>query len=94
VAKLAERIAGEIAGQMFDLQGTLISELDNILGSVTGLRLSVLQERVSKGQVTSIGVVGGDLDRVPGIIGAIRGRYINVLITDHFTAQGVLRHAP
>ena len=39
-----------------------------------------------------IGVAGGE-EKVPAILGALRGGYLNVLITDEATAQAVLaRH--
>lgn len=90
--ELEERIVGEIAGQAFDQDGSLIEELEKIFGQIVGLSLSELRERVQAG-ATSIGVVGGDLDRVPGILAAIRAQYINALITDDLTARELIRLA-
>ncbi len=38
-----------------------------------------------------LGVAGGE-DKPKPIIGAVRGRYINILVTDNITAQAVLDH--
>jgi DNA-binding transcriptional regulator LsrR (DeoR family) len=83
---------GEIAGQPFDSNGCVIEELEEIFGGVVGLTLSELRERVEAG-ASSIGIVGGDLERVPGILAAIRAKYINILITDHLTAQELIKQS-
>jgi deoxyribonucleoside regulator len=89
---LRQRLAGEIAGQAFDMDGRVIKELEKIFGQIVGLTLSELSERVKAG-ASSIGIVGGDPKRVAGTLAAIRAHYINILITDHLTAQELIKQA-
>jgi len=91
IRKLEDQLVGEIAGQPFDPHGRPIPEIEELFGSFLGLTLSELAERVKQG-ATSIGIVGGDLSRVPGIIAAIRAHYINVLITDDYTARDLIQY--
>jgi deoxyribonucleoside regulator len=92
IQKLESQLVGEIAGQPFDPQGQPFPKIEELFGSILGLTLSELAERVKRG-ATSIGIVGGDLSRVPGIVAAIRARYINVLITDNYTARTLVQYA-
>ncbi len=76
---------GDVLGRFFDLQGHQVrSEIDD---RVIGLAPAELQ-RIP----TRIAVVEGEA-KAPGILGALRGGYANVLITDEATAQAVLRLA-
>jgi len=74
---------GDLCGRFFDIQGKqCILEAE-----VIGISLECLRalDRV-------VGVAGGE-EKVAAILGALRGGYLNVLITDSVTAQAVLeRH--
>jgi deoxyribonucleoside regulator len=83
LARLRERRAvGDVFAHFFDLQGSICdADLEErILG------MSVDQLRTVR---TSIGVAGG-AHKTLAVLGALRGRLINVLITDNATARGVL----
>ena len=79
---LAKGAVGVVAGRFIDAQGQPVSgALD---GRILGLSLDKLR---------SIGLriaVAGGFDKVPAILAALRGGYINVLITDAATGQGIL----
>ena len=79
---LKRGVAGEICMQFYDVLGsTSAYKSDN---TVIGLNISNLRKIPF-----SIGVAGG-IDKVPAIMGAIAGRYINVLITDYFSAEKII----
>lgn len=73
---------GDLLGRFFDIDGRLIA--DDINDKVIGLSL----EDIRTIDVV-IGVAGGS-SKIRPILGALRGRHINVLITDEVTAQAVL----
>ena len=73
---------GDLLGRFFDIDGRLIE--DDINDKVIGLSL----EDIRTIDVV-IGVAGGS-SKIRPILGALRGRHINVLITDEVTAQSVL----
>ena len=73
---------GEIGLQFFDQFGSLMhSDLDE---RIIGINLATLSS-VSR----VIGIAGGS-EKFKAIIGAMRGHYINILITDLRTAKGLL----
>lgn len=76
---------GEIIGRYFDLQGQLI-EIEEYK-RIIGLNLSDLHKIP-----LVIGVAGGE-NKVLPLIGAMRGKYINALVTDEKTAQAILETA-
>jgi deoxyribonucleoside regulator len=80
---LRGRAVGDICGRFFDIDGheqpTAFAE------RIVGIELVRLRA-VS----LSIGVAGGD-DKVAPLLGALRGGYINVLISDERTIQALLR---
>lgn len=81
----ARGAVGDVLGRFYDLLGRPVdSEIDD---RVIGLDRTELQ-RIP----TRIAVAEGAV-KVPGILGALRGGYANVLITDEATAQAVLRLA-
>lgn len=84
LAALRERGAvGDVCLRFFDASGApVVSELD---GRVIGMELSQLR-RVAR----SVGVAGGRR-KFMAVLGALRGRWINVLITDRLTAERLLR---
>lgn len=79
---LIERgVAGEICMQFFNVDGdTSPYKNDN---NVIGIEVQKLRK-----VPYSIGIVGG-IERLNAIKGAIRGRYINVLITDCACAEAL-----
>lgn len=74
---------GAVAGRFYDAAGKAVpGALDN---RTVGIDLPELL-RVP----TRIGVCGG-FDKVQAILGALRGGFVNVLVTDSATAEGILR---
>jgi DNA-binding transcriptional regulator LsrR (DeoR family) len=74
-----EQVVGDILLRFFDKNGRLVT---------TGLENRVLSmelEQLSKVS-RAVGVAGG-ARKYAGILGALRGRWINILITDRFTAK-------
>jgi DNA-binding transcriptional regulator LsrR (DeoR family) len=74
-----EKAAGDILLRFFDQNGNLVE---------TGLEKRVISmslEQLSKVS-RAIGVAGG-LRKYAAILGALRGHWINILVTDHFTAD-------
>jgi deoxyribonucleoside regulator len=80
---IADIAVGDICGRFFDLQGrehtVAFSE------RIVGIELADLRNADF-----SIGVAGGS-DKVAPLLGAIRGKLINVVITDEHTARSLLR---
>jgi deoxyribonucleoside regulator len=77
-------VVGDVCGKFFDIFGKPSSSKlqDRMIGlSLEGLRKIPLR----------IGVSGGSHKLKP-IIGALRGKHVNVLVTDANTAQDVLNH--
>ena len=74
-----EKAVGDILYRFFDQHGNLVK---------TGLEKRVISmslEQLSKVS-RAIGVAGGSR-KYAAILGALRGRWINTLVTDHFTAN-------
>ncbi len=74
---------GDICGRFFDLDGQ--EQLTAFAGRIVGVEL----ERLRAARL-SVGVAGGD-DKVAALLGALRGGYINVLVSDERTIQALLR---
>jgi DNA-binding transcriptional regulator LsrR (DeoR family) len=74
---------GEIAGHFFDSTGKIAEPA--LSERVFGIPLSKLH-RITH----SVGIAGGER-KVKAIIAALHGRYINVLVTDQFTAEKILQ---
>jgi DNA-binding transcriptional regulator LsrR (DeoR family) len=74
---------GDICGRHYDAMGKLL-DID-VNHRVIGVGL----EDVAKAE-TVIGVAGGEVKAVT-ILGALRGQYINVLVTDESAARQILR---
>jgi DNA-binding transcriptional regulator LsrR (DeoR family) len=80
---LQKGVVGDIALRFFDAQGQPVqSEIDK---RVIGITLEQLKQthRV-------VGIAGGP-EKFPAILGALRGKLINVLITDSLTAEKLLQ---
>jgi dihydroxyacetone kinase-like protein len=79
---LAHGAVGVVAGRFIDERGNSVSgPLDD---RMIGISLDTL-----KAIGLRVGVAGG-FDKVPAILAALRGGYINVLITDAATGRGIL----
>lgn len=77
-----EGAVGDINLRYFDKNGKLIpSELDD---RVIGLNLAEIHA------IQHVVGVAGGAAKVPAILGALRGYLINVLVTDHQTAEHIL----
>jgi DNA-binding transcriptional regulator LsrR (DeoR family) len=73
---------GDLLGQFFDAEGTPV---DNPLtGRIMALQLEELR------QIPYSVLVSGGADKVTAILAAMRGSYVNVLVTDAHTAQQLL----
>ena len=70
---------GDIMSRYYDGSGRMVQS--SLCQRVVGIPIEELQ-----GIKRRIGVAGGS-NKYKAILGALRGRYINVLITDHLTAQ-------
>lgn len=77
-----ERGAGDICSRYIDQNGNIIAE--HLNQRTIGIDLEELRRKDQ-----SILVAGG-ARKVAGILGALRGKYANVLITDQFTAKYLL----
>jgi dihydroxyacetone kinase-like protein len=79
---LAKDAAGVVAGRFIDGQGRAVAgPLDD---RTIGISLEMLKKIGLR-----IAVAGG-FDKVPAILAALRGGYVNVLITDAATGRGIL----
>lgn len=80
---LAAGAVGVVAGRFIDERGRPVAgPLDH---RTVGISLDLLR-RIG----TRIAVAGG-FDKVPALLAALRGGYVNVLITDAATGHGILR---
>ncbi len=78
----AKRGVGELVGRFFDIHGGPIrSELDE---RTVSLPLCKVRD------IPCVIAVAGGPDKVQAVLGAIRGKYIDVLITDEDTAYSLL----
>lgn len=75
---------GHIALRFFDAQGSLVPT------SLDDRTLSITPEQLRKtGRV--VGVAGGPL-KMKAVFGALKGRLVDVLVTDHLTAEALIDH--
>ena len=74
---------GEILGQVFDEHGTIINSTFN--ERLAGVRIEPPTSRLI------IGISGGSSKHRP-ILAALRGQWINGLVTDEITARYLLEH--
>lgn len=85
VEQLVEKgVAGEINMQFYDIHGNTSPFRDN--NHVIGVEVHKLKK-----VPCTIGIAGG-INKAPAIIGAMKGGYINTLITDHNCARAVLAY--
>ncbi|MCU0493379.1 MAG: sugar-binding transcriptional regulator [Chloroflexaceae bacterium] len=81
----AQGAVGETCGLHFDINGNMSDLLVN--RRVVGLELAALR------RIPTVVAVACGLPKARSILGALRGRYLNVLATDDETARAVLAHA-
>ncbi len=76
------RAVGDICGRFFDINGQAVATpFDN---RVVGIALSDMARAAA-----AVGVAGGP-DKIDPLIGALRGRHINVLISDEHTISQLI----
>jgi len=74
--------AGELVGRFFDQQGG--TDALEINQRVIGIELEDLRH------IPTVMAVARGLSKAPAILGALNGRYLNVLVTDDSTARSIL----
>jgi len=80
----ARGAVGDILGHFFDLNGQPVAcEVDHRI-----IALSLDQLRA----IPTVIAVAGGLEKTEAILGALRGSYVNALVTDAETAQAVLQN--
>lgn len=82
LAALQGRAVGDICGRFFDRTGTEV--IAPFADRMIGIELVDLRQTQ-----LSIGVAGGT-DKIEPILGALRGEYINVLISDEITIRQLI----
>lgn len=87
--------AVDINHWVFDEEGQCINTmLDQSPYYLTGFNIPSLREKIrTKEKLKSILVAGGGLTYVPAIYAALRAGLANILVTDHMTAQHLLKLA-
>lgn len=86
-------VVGEINYQPFDAEGRIVDQpelrvLMHRVLSVSGDRLQDLSRREDRYVIA----VAGGRSKIEAVRGALRGRFLNVLVTDEDVAQAVLKH--
>jgi DNA-binding transcriptional regulator LsrR (DeoR family) len=86
-------VVGEINYQPYDAEGQIVDQpelrvLMHRVLSVSGERLQDLSRREDRYVIA----VAGGRSKIDAVRGALRGRFMNVLITDEDVAQAVLKH--
>jgi DNA-binding transcriptional regulator LsrR (DeoR family) len=86
-------VVGEINYQPYDAEGRIVDQpelrvLMHRVLSVSGERLQDLSRREDRYVIA----VAGGRSKIDAVRGALRGRFMNVLITDEDVAQAVLKH--
>jgi DNA-binding transcriptional regulator LsrR (DeoR family) len=83
LAKLrSQGVAGDICGRHYDAQGRVLDVEMN--QRIVGVELDALRE------IKCVLGVAGGRHKAEAILGALRGGYVNVLITDDVAARGIL----
>ena len=78
-----EQVAGDILSRFYDING-------KVLDTIISKKMISSELDNLKNADYSIGIAES-LDKVAGILGALRGKYINVLVTTEETAEAVLK---
>jgi dihydroxyacetone kinase-like protein len=78
-----QRATAMIAGRLIDAQGAPVAgDLDDRTIGLTLEELSRIKMRLA---------VAGGAEKVPAILAALRGRHVDILVTDAGTGEGILR---
>lgn len=77
------KVVGDICSQFYDQQGRQVKT------SITDRTIAINLDLIKKARY-SIGVAES-LEKVPGIIGALNGHYLDVLVTTEETAREILK---
>ncbi|MBN2043548.1 MAG: sugar-binding transcriptional regulator [Anaerolineales bacterium] len=87
-------IAEEMRGLIqFGAVGNVAGLFFNLDGKPTGREFQARSFTISRRDLMEIPVrfgIAGGMGKVKAILGALRGKYINILITDAYTAKGIL----
>ncbi|SDY11455.1 DNA-binding transcriptional regulator LsrR, DeoR family [Evansella caseinilytica] len=75
---------GDICSRFYDIDGNIIHS--EITDRTIAIELTKLQ------QLDYSIAVAESIDKVPSIVGALRGRFVNVLITDDITANELVKY--
>ena len=76
------KAVGDICGRFFDFDGQAV--VTPFEARVVGIELADMQAAA-----VAIGIAGG-ADKIEPLVGALRGQYINVLVTDERTAHHII----
>ncbi len=88
----AHQPAADINHWVFDAEGRCINELLTPPPYfLSGLEIPQLKDKIARGQTKVILVAGGSPAYVPAIRAVLRAGMVNILVTDHVTAQLLLR---
>ncbi|TMW71032.1 sugar-binding transcriptional regulator [Alteribacter natronophilus] len=78
-------------GAVGDICSTFIDSAGNVCNKELAARtIGIELSRLQKKERTVL--IAGGLNKVEGILGALKGGYANVLITDQFTAESMVEH--
>lgn len=84
VRELAQAGAvGDVCAINFDVAG-------NIIDTPLARRIVGIDARTLQAAPTKVGVAGGE-EKAPAIVGAVRGRFVNILVTDESAAIAMLK---
>lgn len=87
----AYRPVADINHWVFDVNGQCINEMfDPFPYTLSGLEIPNLKERIRQHNTKVILVTGGSPSYVPAIRAVLKAGLVNILITDHMTAQLLL----
>lgn len=78
-----ERAVGDICVQFFDENG---APIENALRGVIGIGLDQIKK------INRVIAVAGGKDKARAILGALRGGYVDTLVTDEATASRIIKH--
>jgi DNA-binding transcriptional regulator LsrR (DeoR family) len=73
---------GDILGRFYDIHGHIVPH--EINQRVIGIAVERLRD------IPLVIVIAGGIHKAQAILGALRGRFVKVLITDHATAEAIL----
>jgi deoxyribonucleoside regulator len=88
----ASQPAADINHWVFDAEGGCINErLSPPPYYLSGLEIPTLKDKIKQGRTKVILVAGGSPTYIPAIRAVLRAGLANILVTDHVTAQLLLR---